>query len=64
MLLFLAIQMVGIAAMETSQERSPCWTQQESTSKPRRLRRNTVTLKKQKVKNPVFSEISFCKIKF
>ena len=54
----------GVTAMATSQGRSPCLPVfQESSKMPRKLRRRSIILKRQKVRNPVVEEINFCKIK-
>ena len=59
MFLFLTIQMVGVTAMAASQDMFALWEGTESSKVPIKLNRNTVTLKKQKVRNPVERETSF-----
>ena len=59
MFLFLAIQMVGVAAMATSQDMLMLTVGTVSSRVPMKLNRNTLILKRQKVRNPVESETSF-----
>ena len=60
MFLFLAIQMVGVIAMASSQDMFMLTVGTESSRVPMKLSRNTVTLKRQKVRNPVERETNFC----
>ena len=62
MFLFLAIQMVGVIAMASSQDMFTLTVGTESSRVPMKLNRNTVTLKRQKVRNPVERETNFWKI--
>ena len=60
MFLFLTIQMVGVKAMAASQDMFALWEgPAESSRVPMKLTRNTVTLKRQKVRNPVERETNF-----
>ena len=61
MLLFLRIQMVGVAAMATSQEMFAFFSMAESSRVPMKLKRNTAELKRQNVRNPVVRDTNFCK---
>ena len=61
MLLFLRIQMVGVAAMATSQEMFALFSMAESNMVPMKLNRNTAELKRQNVRNPVLRDTNFCK---
>ena len=59
MFLFLAIQRVGVTAMATSQDMLMVTVGTVSSRVPMKLNRNTLILKRQKVRNPVESETSF-----
>ena len=59
MFLFLAIQRVGVTAMATSQDMLMLTVGTVSSRVPMKLSRNTLILKRQKVRNPVESETSF-----
>ena len=59
MFLFLAIQRVGVTAMATSQDMLMLTVGTVSSRVPMKLNRNTLILKRQKVRNPVESETSF-----
>ena len=59
MFLFLTIQIVGVTAMAASQDMFALWEGTESSRVPIKLNRNTVMLKRQKVRNPVERETNF-----
>ena len=66
MLLFLTIQMVGVAAIATSQEMLatcqvmfPFFSGTEFSRVPMKLNRNTAELKRQNVRNPVVRDTNF-----
>ena len=59
MFLFLAIQMVGVTAMATCQAKFALSAGTESSRVPMKLNMNTVTLKRQKVRNPVERDTNF-----
>ena len=59
MFLFLAIQMVGVTAMATCQEKFGPTAGTESSRVPMKLNMNTVTLKRQNVRNPVERDTNF-----
>ena len=61
MLLFLTIQMVGVAAMATSQVMFALFPMADSSRVPMKLNRNTAELKRQNVRNPVVRDTNFCK---
>ena len=62
MFLFLAIQMVGVTAMATCQEKFALPSGPVSSRVPMKLNMNTVTLKRQKVMNPVERDTNFWNI--
>ena len=64
MLLFLTIQIVGVAAMATSQEMFALFSMMRSSRVPMKLSRNTAELKRQNVRNPVVRDTNFCKYYF
>ena len=59
MFLFLAIQMVGVIAMAAIKDICMLTVGAESIRVPMKLNRNTVKLKRQKVRNPVERETNF-----
>ena len=59
MLLFLTIQIVGVAAMATSQEMFAFFSMTRSSRVPMKLRMNTAELKRQNVRNPVVRDTNF-----